>query len=74
MKKQPRPQPTRSKLSIFRQLCNLIPPHLVSQLARDTRHPSKRNTSVERGFTRGLAGSRLNQNATQNGHLASYWP
>jgi hypothetical protein len=36
MKKQPRPQPTRSKLSIFRQLCNLIPSHLVSQLARDT--------------------------------------
>jgi len=28
--------PTRSKLSIFRQLCNLIPTHLVSQLARET--------------------------------------
>lgn len=36
MKKQPHPTPTRSKLSIFRQLCNLIPTHLVSQLARDT--------------------------------------
>ena len=36
MKKQPRSTPTRSKLSIFRQLCNLIPSHLVSQLARDT--------------------------------------
>jgi len=36
MKKKPVATPTRSKLSIFRQLCNLIPPHLVSQLARDT--------------------------------------
>ena len=36
MKKTSTPTPTRSKLSVFRQLCNLIPPHLVSQLARDT--------------------------------------
>jgi hypothetical protein len=36
MKRQPHRTPTRSKLSIFRQLCNLIPTHLVSQLARDT--------------------------------------
>lgn len=36
MKKQTHPTPTRSKLSIFRQLCNLIPNHLVPQLARDT--------------------------------------
>jgi len=36
MKKKSRPAPTRSKLSIFRQLCNLIPTHLVSQLARET--------------------------------------
>ena len=36
MKKQSNRTPTRSKLSIFRQLCNLIPTHLVSQLARDT--------------------------------------
>ena len=36
MKKQSRSTPTRSKLSIFRQLCNLIPSHLVAQLARDT--------------------------------------
>jgi hypothetical protein len=36
MKKQPHPTPTRSKLSIFRQLCNLIPQHLVTQLARAT--------------------------------------
>src|SRR5262245_8223748 len=33
MNKRSRPQPTRSKLSILRQLCNLIPTHLVSQLA-----------------------------------------
>ena len=36
MKKQSRSTPTRSKLSLFRQLCNLIPNHLVPQLARDT--------------------------------------
>ena len=36
MKKQFRSTPTRSKFSIFRQLCNLIPPHLVSELARAT--------------------------------------
>ncbi len=36
MKKKPVATPTRSKLSIFRQLCNLIPTHLVAQLARDT--------------------------------------
>ncbi len=36
MKKQARSTPTRSKLSVFRQLCNLIPAHLVSQLARAT--------------------------------------
>ncbi len=36
MKKTSTATPTRSKLSVFRQLCNLIPPHLVSQLARDT--------------------------------------
>ena len=36
MKKESRSTPTRCKLSIFRQLCNLIPNHLVPQLARDT--------------------------------------
>jgi hypothetical protein len=36
MKRNNRRSPTRSKLSVFRQLCNLIPPHLVAQLARDT--------------------------------------
>jgi hypothetical protein len=29
-------QPTASKFSVLRQLCNLIPPHLVPKLARDT--------------------------------------
>ena len=29
-------KPTASKLSILRQVCNLIPPHLVPKLARDT--------------------------------------
>jgi len=36
MKKPSRSTPTRSKLSVFRQLCNLIPTHLVAQLARNT--------------------------------------
>jgi hypothetical protein len=36
MKKQSGSTPTRSTISIFRQLCNLIPTHLVAQLARDT--------------------------------------
>jgi hypothetical protein len=29
-------KPTASKLTVLRQLCNLIPPHLVSKLARET--------------------------------------
>src|SRR5665213_4542298 len=29
-------KPTASKFSLLRQLCNFIPPHLVSKLARDT--------------------------------------
>ena len=29
-------KPTRANLTIFRQLCNLIPTHLVSELARET--------------------------------------
>ena len=36
MKKQTQPIPTNSKYSILRQLCNLIPPHLVPKLARQT--------------------------------------
>ena len=33
MKKQ---KPTSSRLTILNQLCNLIPPHLVTKLARET--------------------------------------
>jgi hypothetical protein len=36
MKKKTSYKPTVSKFSILRQLCNLIPPHLVPKLARDT--------------------------------------
>jgi hypothetical protein len=36
MKKKNHRAPTRSKLTVLRQLCNLIPSHLVSQLARQT--------------------------------------
>lgn len=36
MKKQTRSTPTRSSFCVFRQLCNLIPTHLVCQLARAT--------------------------------------
>jgi Transposase DDE domain/Domain of unknown function (DUF4372) len=36
MKKTSTATPTRCKLSVFRQLCNLIPTHLVAQLARAT--------------------------------------
>lgn len=36
MKKNTRSQPSRSKLSVLRQLCNWIPGHLVSQLAQET--------------------------------------
>jgi hypothetical protein len=36
MKTKKRPAPTRSKLTVLRQVCNLIPTHLVSQLARQT--------------------------------------
>jgi len=36
MKKDKLRKPTPGKFSLLRQLCNLIPPHLVPQLARDT--------------------------------------
>ena len=36
MKNNNNPTPTPSKLSVFRQLCNLIPNHLVPKLARET--------------------------------------
>lgn len=36
--------PTRSKFSILRQVCNLIPPHLVSKIARTTGVEDKSRT------------------------------
>ena len=36
MKKQTQPIPTVSKYTILRQLSNLIPPHLIPKLARET--------------------------------------
>ena len=39
------PKPTRSQLSALRQLCNLIPLRLVSQLAADARGPIARTYS-----------------------------
>lgn len=45
MKKKTRPQPTRARLSIFRQVCIVIPTHLAANLARQfgvdaqARHP-----------------------------------
>jgi hypothetical protein len=36
-KKQRKPTPTPSKYSVVRQLCNLIPEHLVPKLARETK-------------------------------------
>jgi hypothetical protein len=36
MKNKSKSTPTRSKFTVFRQLCNLIPTHLVAQLARAT--------------------------------------
>lgn len=36
MKKTSRRTPTRSSFTVLRQLCNFIPPHLVSRLARIT--------------------------------------
>ena len=36
MKKKKTPKPTRSRFNILRQLCNLIPEHLVSKIARQS--------------------------------------
>ncbi|MCK9590323.1 MAG: DUF4372 domain-containing protein, partial [Terrimicrobiaceae bacterium] len=36
MKKQQHPRPSASKFTVLRQLCNLIPSHLVPKLARET--------------------------------------
>jgi hypothetical protein len=35
MKKKTQTQPSRSKLTVLRQLCNWIPLHLVRQLAQE---------------------------------------
>lgn len=44
MKKDKLRKPTPGKFSLLRQLCNLIPPHLVPQLARDTGVAEKSRT------------------------------
>jgi hypothetical protein len=44
MKNKKHKSPTRSKLSVLRQLCNLIPNHLAPQLARDTGAADKSRT------------------------------
>lgn len=44
MKKKNTPTPAASKLSVLRQLCNLIPNHLVPKLARETRVDAKART------------------------------
>jgi hypothetical protein len=44
MKKQTICKPTRSSFTLLRQLCNLIPMHLVPQLARDTGVTEKSRT------------------------------
>jgi len=36
--------PTRSQLSILRQICNFIPPHEVSKIARETGAEDKSRT------------------------------
>jgi len=44
MKKAKLRKPTPGKFSLLRQLCNLIPPHLVPKLARDTGVAEKSRT------------------------------
>jgi hypothetical protein len=44
MKKDKLRKPTPGKFSLLRQLCNLIPPHLVPKLARDTGVAEKSRT------------------------------
>ena len=41
MQKETTHKPTRSRFTLLRQLCNLIPPHLVPQLAREHRADEK---------------------------------
>lgn len=44
MQKETTHKPTRSKFTLLRQLCNLIPNHLVPQLAREHRADEKSRT------------------------------
>lgn len=44
MEKQTIRKPTRNSFTLLRQLCNLIPTHLVSKLARDTGVAEKSRT------------------------------
>ena len=44
MKNKKPTNPTKSKLSIFRQICNLIPTHLASKLTRETNAEEKTRT------------------------------
>ncbi len=44
MKNKKHNNPTRSKLSIFRQVCNFIPSYLVAKLARETNSQEKSRT------------------------------
>jgi hypothetical protein len=44
VKKNKRHQPTSSRLTILNELCNLIPPHLVPKLARETAVEQKART------------------------------
>lgn len=43
-KTKPKPTPTQSKYSVLRQLCNLIPEHMVPTLARETKVDEKCRT------------------------------
>src|SRR5881409_3025785 len=43
-KKKTKSQPSRSKVSVLRQLCNWIPQHLVPKLARETGVDEKART------------------------------
>ncbi len=45
MKNKKTPTPTPSKLSVLRQLCNLIPNHMVPKIARETGVDAKTRTS-----------------------------
>lgn len=44
MKKEKPTAPSRSQFAVLRQLCNLIPPHLIPKLARETGVDQKART------------------------------